>query len=50
MVQCMDGRTLAGFVVSVDGVTFLTAATKPSDCVVTDLMTTTIEQQALIYV
>ncbi len=48
MIAVHGHNTLACSVVGVDGVPFLTAAIKPSNRVGADLMTTTIEQRALV--
>ncbi len=46
----MHGRTLTGSVVSADGVTFVATAIEPSNSIAADVMTTTIEQRALVNV
>ncbi len=43
-----SGRTLAGSVVSTDGVTFVAAATESWNRVGTVVMTTTVEQRAFV--
>ncbi len=46
----MCGGTLAGSFVSADGVSFVAAAMEPSNRIAAVVMTTTIEQRALINV